>query len=259
MRLTVVHAKFNSRSVQSGVVNPSADRRVPLMSGVVSRSVVVALSLVALLLGSGCTIMPRLSVGVDAIDSGQSVQDVRYLLKPAVKGVDESDLHFLEYSQHIDSALQKRGMTKAVSAEQANVEVLVNYGHKHFQRAIRRHALLDDPFFRERRCWRWKNGRCLHWRHYDRYDWWYDRPRHHVDVVSSYRVFLALEARLIDADKDQPALWTTRARAHFAKPDLRVTLPLLLLAAEEYIGVDTGRERTVVLSGDDMAAVSQED
>ena len=64
---------------------------------------------------------------------------------------------------------------------------------------------------------------------------------------------VTLEARLKDAEADQPALWATRARANFAKPDLRVTLPLLLVAAEEYIGVDTGHERTVVLSGDDLA------
>lgn len=215
------------------------------------RPLAVLFAVLALLLG-GCTSIPRLAVNVDAINSGQPVRDVRYVLKPVVKGVDQSDLHFIEYSRHIDNALQQRGMTKAKSASQANVEIEVNYGHKRYQRAFRRHSIFDDPFYHERRCVRRHKGRCMQWYPYSRFDWWYDRPRH-VDVITNYRVFVALEARRIDAAAGEPALWTTRARARFAKPDLRVTLPLLLVAAKDYIGVDTGHERTVVLTGDELS------
>lgn len=226
---------------------------------ILRRSVVTLLSAVALLLGGGCTITPQLAVNIDAIDSGQAVQDARYVLKPVVKGVDESDLHFAEYSRHIDNALQKHGMTRVDSVDEANVQISVNYGIKSRQRALLRHSVLDDPFYYERRCRHRHKGQCLHRypsRFYDHNDWFYGPRRRQVDVLTSYSVFVSLEARLIDTDTAKPVLWTTRARARFAKPDLRVTLPLLLVAAEDFIGVDTGRERTVILRGDELAIAS---
>lgn len=224
--------------------------------------VVVVLSVLTLLVVSGCAITPQLAVGVDAIDSGRQVQDVRYILKPAVDGVDESDLHFIEYSAHIDNALQKRGMVRAETAEQANVEIAVNYGYQRRQSAlVSRYSAFNDPFYYNRRCGHRLSVHCSRGfssRHYDRFDRFHHRHRGYVDVIESYRVFVTLEARQIGTATDQSALWTTRARANFAKPDLRVTLPLLLVAAQEYIGVDTGQERTVVLSGDDLSIVSSE-
>ena len=224
--------------------------------------VVVMLSVLTLLVVSGCAITPQLAVGVDAIDSGRQVQDVRYILKPAVDGVDESDLHFIEYSAHIDNALQKRGMVRAETAEQANVEIAVNYGYQRRQSAlVSRYSAFNDPFYYNRRCGHRLSVHCSRGfssRHYDRFDRFHHRHRRYVDVIESYRVFVTLEARQIGTATDQSALWTTRARANFAKPDLRVTLPLLLVAAQKYIGVDTGQERTVVLSGDDLSIVSSE-
>ena len=222
----------------------------------------VMLSVLALLVVSGCAITPQLAVGIDAIDSGRQVQDVRYILKPVVDGVDDSDLHFIEYSAHIDSALQKRGMVRAETAEQANVEIAVNYGYQRSQSALlSRYSTFNDPFYFNRRCGRRLSVHCSRGfssRHYDRFDRFHHRHRQTIDVIESYRVFVTLEARQTGTAVDQSALWTTRARANFAKPDLRVTLPLLLVAAQEYIGVDTGRERTVVLSGDDLAIVSSD-
>ena len=226
---------------------------------------VVMLSVLALLVVSGCAVTPQLAVGVDAIDSGRQVQDVRYILKPVVNGVDESDLHFIEYSAHIDDALQKRGMVRAETAEQANVEIAVNYGYQRRQSAlVSRYSAFNDPFYFNRRCGHRLSVHCSrgfssrHYDRFDRFDRFHHRHRGYVDVIESYRVFVTLGARQIGTAVDQSALWTTRARANFAKPDLRVTLPLLLVAAQEYIGVDTGQERTVVLSGDDLSIVSSE-
>jgi len=214
--------KSKQNAARSTLVEPSVSSSERAVQLNVRRTVVMLLSVVAMLFGSGCTVLPRLAVSVDAIDSGQAVQDVRYVLKPVVKDVDESDLHFIEYSRHIESALQKHGMTKADSADQANVEIAVNYGFKRHQRALLRHSVFDDPFYFERRCRQRQNGRCVRWyrsRFYDRHDWFHERYRRQVDVITNYRVFVSLEARLKDADAAQPALWTTRARARFRKPD----------------------------------------
>jgi len=247
---TDYHSADRTNLVVSGSFYLSAEKKRGAY-----RSLALIMAMLALVLG-GCTSVPRLSVDVDAINSGQSVQDVRYVLKPVVKGVDDSDLHFIEYSRHIDNALQQKGMAKAESPAQANVEIEVNYGYKRYQRAVRRHSVFDDPFYHERRCRQWHKGRCVRWYPYRSFDWWYDRPAHHVDILTGYRVFVVLEAKRIDAAEGEPALWTTRARARFSKPDLRVTLPLLLAAAEDYIGVDTGHERTVVLTGDELSAAA---
>ena len=242
----------------------SRTRRLPALwlpalrpnAGKSRSTAVMALFAGLLLLASGCTLSPRLTVNVDAIDSGESPQPVRYVLVPAVEGVDASDLHFIEYAGHIDRALQKRGMIAAGSAAEANVEIEVSYGHKRVVREFVRHSIFDDPFFYDRRCRRWHKGHCVRW-YPARYDWWHARHHREVDVVTSYRVFVALEAHRIGAEPGAPALWTTRARARFARPDLRVTLPLLLTAAEQYIGVDTGRERTVVLSADELQEATE--
>lgn len=218
-----------------------------------------------LLVSAGCAITPQLSVNVDAIDSGQSVQDVRYVLKPAVDGVDKSDLHFIEYSRHIDKALQQRGMQKAGSVAQANVEIAVDYGYERVEQAVFRSSGYYDPFFFHRGCGRFNRAGCsdrFSSRNFDRFGPSYGRHRQHVDVIPNYLVFIALEARHIDrhtniapgqaagqsanpsveqaaeqSAEQSAALWATRARAHFAKPDLRITLPLLLIAAEEYLSL----------------------
>ncbi len=221
-----------------------------------SRSRLVhALAMLSLLtVVSGCTFLPSITVGIDGIGSGGNLAQSRYTLKSAVAGVDETDLHFLEYSAHIDAALAKRGMLPATAREPATVEIAVNYGTSRQQRTVTTPFRNDDFFRPPRQCLRRNDqGTCTEWvrRHRDPFRDPFHSPRY--TVVTSYRTFITLEARAIDSNDSQPALWATRARTSVATPDIRATLPLLLVAASDYIGTNTGREVTVVLRADDPA------
>ncbi|OED36943.1 hypothetical protein AB833_25300 [Chromatiales bacterium (ex Bugula neritina AB1)] len=214
------------------------------------RATAIAATLL-LLFASGCTVVPRITVGIDSISSQSSLPRFSYVLKSAVAGVDESDLHFIEYSNHIHDALARRGMVKAESADDATVEIKVDYGSTRHQRTVTRQVFHDDYSYSRRVCkHRNSHGKCTNWVHRRHRGLW-DPWKSEVRVVTAHDIFVSLEARAKDAGT-QPALWATRARALVAKPDLRVTLPLLLVAARDHIGTNTGHEITVVLRGDEL-------
>lgn len=205
-----------------------------------------------LLLGlSGCSFKPTMTVGVDGIGTGINASQTRYTLESAVDGVDESDLHFIEYARYIDSALQQRGMRKADSLDTADVIVAVNYGSSLQTRTVFR-PLNNDLFHYRHRCLgrphslRCRRLRSLHAR--DRFSIF---ARDRADVVVSRRAFIALEARSTEASAGAPALWATRARAAVSTSDLRVVMPWLIAAAADYIGTDTQREVVVSVDADD--------
>lgn len=215
---------------------------------------------------AACTLIPSLSVDIDSINGGELVSSGTYTLNPVVKDVGSSDLRFLEYSKHIHKALARKGLSPAEPDQLADISVDVNYGVTRYDRTVSRPIFRNSEFYnypRKRQCrQRDSNGRCRYWH---RYPVFYDHYRHRdlftphrVDVVPGFRVFITLEAYATDAADDTPALWSTRARALVRKPDLRTTLPLLLAAARDYVGTDTGHEVTVNLRADDPALSDSE-
>ena len=215
----------------------------------VSRCAVRALGAGLLLLISACTVSPNIRVAVDAI-SAQSIpeaDDWRYVLKPVVKGVERTDLHFLEYAEHIHAALQAQGLRPAKSAEFANVEIEVDYGVSRQQQLVSVPRLQNSrATLSERFCARRDDrGRCRQWRDrpvHDRLGLFDRETRADVRVTSYYRVFVALEAIDQRESSQRSPLWVTRARIESSRSDLRTALPVLIAAARDYIGTDTGRE-----------------
>lgn len=203
-----------------------------------------------LLLASACTVSPSVTVAVDAISAAPTTagaEDSRYVLKPMVAGVDDTDLHFLEYAEHIHTALESRGMQPAPSADLANVEIEVNYGASPQQRLVsvpglqRHRASLTERFCARRD----DRGRCRHWRSrpvYERLGLFDRLDRGELRVQSYYRIFVTLEAFDKRDSPQRSPLWLTRARIESSRSDLRAAIPTLLAAASDYIGSDTGRE-----------------
>lgn len=215
---------------------------------------IVRLAVLAILLASSaaCTVAPTFTVAVDSIAASPvSGSPQRYVLKPVVAGVDSGDLRFQTYAAHIHRALEAMAFVQASDADRADIEIEVNYG------AVRDEKTLVTPRLRSlerprRHCrHRDAGGKCRAWQigglHHDGFGQYLDEIR----VVPYYRVFIALEAFAI-AESRRTALWSTRARADTAGPDLRVALPLLLTAASDHIGTDTGREIAVVLDRGDI-------
>ena len=207
-----------------------------------------------LLLSVGCTTAPRFSATVDAIAVEGDVNH-SYVLKPVVDGVDSADLHFREYAGYIHSALESQGLVRAQSAQDASIEIEVNYGAKRDHRIVSSPSLYTDLQRTQRVCQRRdRNGRCRLWqtrsvpREPPELD---NRLRDDFRVLSYYRLFIALEAIDIKNSAEREVLWSTRARTNRTNPDLRTAMPLLVAAASQYVGRDTGREVPVVLQLDD--------
>ena len=208
-----------------------------------------------LVLATGCTVSPTLAVAVDAISTERAADDARYQLKPVVDGVDDADLHYLEYAEHIHTALQSLGLRRAESAAEAAIEIEVNYGAGSDQRLVVVPGLRSSPFRTHRYCsHRDPGGRCRLWqtrRLHDPWDVFDRRHRDHVRVVPYYRLFLTLEAFSIGSDSDsdsgRSAIWIARAKMASGRSDLRAAMPALVAAVSDYIGKDTEREVLVVL------------
>ncbi len=205
-----------------------------------------------LMLSAACTVSPKVTVAVDAISATAVADDPRYVLVPVVAGVDESDLHFREYAEHIHNALKGSGMRRAESAELANVEIEVNYGSSPQQRLVTVPGLHRRASLNDRHCvHRDPRGRCRQWRSRlfsDRFDLFDRQVGDNVRVRSYYRIFLTLEAFDKTAVEKRSPLWVTRARIESNRSDMRLAMPALIEAAADYIGEDTGREVYVTLA-----------
>jgi len=208
-----------------------------------------------------CSLTPGINVGIDSINNSQPVAPGNYVLNPVAEGVDQTDLHFLEYSEYINDALAAAGLSPAGTDQAADIIIDVNYGITRHDRTISKPAFYSSAFYsfpHRRRC---RHSTARGCRSFSRsrfrgsfgFGGFGFHDPYQVSVLTGYRVFVSLEARDANASDDTPALWATRARTLTRTPDLRATMPLLLAAARDYIGTDTGHEVNVNLPANDPA------
>lgn len=81
----------------------------------------------ALLVGCGRSGPPRFVVRVDALATPEAAEARRYVLRPGMEAVSERDLQFREYAEYLNRALQAEGFEQVASIKDADVVVFVAY------------------------------------------------------------------------------------------------------------------------------------
>ena len=228
-----------------------------------------ALPLLALsfLLFSGCA--TSYQVRLDGLSAPESRETGRsYVLTSRTEGVSEDDLFFKEVARHLHPVLKEAGFRQAPDAASANLKIRVD---AHLSEPLVETRSYSEPVYYERPGYSHvvripvlgKDGKVLRYAY--REYWSPPRTRFagYIDRDEQRTVYdkiLHLSARSLDGEgKTGAELWSLRIALRGTSTDYRSALPVMLVAAEPYIGERTDGEQTVTIKEDnpDLQAYRQ--
>jgi hypothetical protein len=209
---------------------------------------------------SGCA--SNYSVRVDALSTGQLKgfgENSTYVLTSGHEGVKENDLFFKSVARHLQPVLEGRGYQPAEDPATADIQIIVD-------------AFMSEPLVETERysepiyvysggyyqSYRVpvvnKNGKVVRY-HYASY--WEPSRMHHggwVDQqrqVTVYDKILRLSARpFLGSGELGDEEWTIKVALRDRSTDYRSALPVLLMAADPYIGEQTDTQEVVIIPED---------
>jgi hypothetical protein len=211
---------------------------------------------ILVMLLQACSFIPRYAVDIDSINSPGAEAKNRYVLMPGEEGVNSENLQFKEFSAYVDRALASKGFTKVDDINNADISVYLSYG-------------IGDPqeheFAYSFPVWG-EIGYITSYRYVRVYPNTYrtfltytpvfgiiDNDVH-TGSYTTYKRFLILDAADLAASKTAGKsiqLWQTSVTSTGTSGDLRLAFPVLLAAAKDYIGANTGKKVQVILRNDD--------
>lgn len=101
--------------------------RLAFISGLLARSVVVAGCVIVLI--SGCASpTPSYNVGINSIDRGVSTEGMSYLLLPSEGVAEANELQYIEFSNYVRMALSERGFVEEDDPNKADLAIYITYG-----------------------------------------------------------------------------------------------------------------------------------
>lgn len=198
---------------------------------------------------------PRFIVNVDAI-SAMDTSQVCYYLLPADSTVDPGGLQFAEYSRYIKRALERKGLTPAENLLQAELVVFVAFG-------------IGDP---EQHTYSYSvptwgqtgvassrtTGSASVFGNFGNYSstttytpqYGITGSRTALGSFTTYDRFIVLDAYSVE-NSNEPAignqLWKTTIKSTGSSGDLRRVFPVMVAAARNYVGENTGQIVEVTL------------
>lgn len=195
-------------------------------------------------------------------------EDTQYLLLAADPDKDTRDLQHREFEEVLEAALLKRGLERVDVASEADVAILMDYGIGERVTEVisisTPHHVLNDARFRRsrfrygRQGRRGRRGRAFGDYPYSSFDRFAYQPRVQTRTVTTVNRFLELEARAltsIEAPRSGDPLWSTEARSRGPIEDLRRVFPVLVGAAADYVGSDSGQIIETTIAEDDARVI----
>lgn len=186
---------------------------------------------------------PRLQVGIDAIRSPEPDGRRIYVLYSSNPLVAHTDLQFREFAAYAHRALQARGFVPVSDPKKAELALYLSYG-------------ISGPYTEEQiyavprpgyDYWSFPYRRWggIGWPYND---WSYGYPGYMLQTVrvTTYQRFLTIDAYDYGHYRSQGImnrhLWRTSVSSVGESYDLRRIFPVLMAAAEPYLGTDTTRQ-----------------
>lgn len=223
------------------------------------RLTAIALGLGLLSLFSGCATSYK--VRVDALSAGTlgSGAGFTYVLASGTEGVEETDLFFKTVARHVNPVLEGKGYRLVEDPTMAELEIVVDaymseplVETREYSEPVYIHT--GGYYHRYRVPVVNKDGKVVRY-HYGYY--WDPGYMHHggwVDTtrqVTVYDKILHLSAKRVQpSGKPAEEEWTIKVALRDRSTDYRAALPILLMAADPYIGQETEKQETVVIRED---------
>lgn len=217
-----------------------------------------------LLIITGCAVGPQFHVNVDSIGGIESHSKNKYLLLPGVKGVEESDLQYREYSSFVERALISIGYVKTGNFAEADIAIFLGYGigdpqtHQ-FTYSLPTYGqtgISSSSTYGTVNTYGNKaiySGKTTYTPTYG-----VTGSKTYVGNRTTYFRYMFLDA--IDLEEyrkteKEVQLWKTTATSVGASGDLRRVFPILVAASKSHMGTNTGKQVKVILSENDKAVI----
>lgn len=214
--------------------------------------------LAGLLLMSGCA--NRVTVHVNSI-TNDSIKSAghRYLLTNNAGEVEEKDLYFQEFSHYFQAVLKQQGYTRVSSKKDADVEIRFAYGLSDGRTGISTYAwpiydTIGGDIITITEKTTDSSGNPVTTTRTIRVPTRIERVGSSIET-RSYTLFnrtASLKARLLDKEgKPGEVLWIVSISSVGESNDLRAIMPYLAVAAEDFIGKNTGQQREIEIDRND--------
>lgn len=195
----------------------------------------------------GCAMTPRpmeVRSDIDALATTDAQNRRQFMILPGNKDTSEYDLQFIEFKNHVEKALIKRGFIKAASLQAGDVVVYLSYGIGEPQ--VHQYAY-DVPVWTGYGYYPYYGRR---YGYYPRMGMMYGVGGYaqRLESYTLYRRYLMLDAYDATAylNKQTPQqLWKISVQSMGQSNDLRLTLPFMVTAMQPYIASNTGQIVTV--------------
>ena len=191
--------------------------------------------LTALLVTTGCSPMTtKYRVTVDAITAPHtSVSPSSYTIKALGKDTDSNGLRFQKHAETLTQLLNAKGYTKVANGYSADQTIFFDYGIEKVKEEVETYS---EPDVTIGVSWGYPYG--FYGRHYHPYNnFWYGGG-----YTTTYRKTYAYYNRyitLLAKDQANKELWRVDVSSIGESKNLRKIVPMLLEAAEDYIGKNT--------------------
>lgn len=221
----------------------------------------LSFSALVLLFFAGCATQHSVRLdGLSATGYSGPSRGTTYELTSRTEGVEEDDLFFQEIARFIHPALKESGFRQAPEGTKPDVIIRVN---AYLSDPLVETRSYSDPVYLDRPGYSQtvripivgQDGKVIRYA----YRQYYTPPRTsfagYVDrdqQMTVYDKVLHLSARKSGEDgKEGPEVWSLKISLRGPSTDYRSALPIMLVAAQPYIGLRTKGEQTVTISEDD--------
>ncbi len=202
----------------------------------------------------------HVTVNVSAISSNTVDSfGTRYVFASAMRDVDTKDLYFREYSQYFDTILQKKKYIKVTDRQNADLEISFAYAISDGTTGI---SVFSWPIYETfggetitiTEQTRGPSGKLTTTTRQVHIPVRVQRIGTEVQTRSYtlYNRTATLEARVINKDGSiGDVVWMVLISSIGSSSDLRGTMPYLAAASAEFIGINTGEQRKIVVNRKD--------
>ena len=197
--------------------------------------------LATLLITTGCSpITSKYRVTVDAITApNTTVAPGSYSIKALGNDTDTNDLRFQEHAERLTKILNSKGYTQVANGYIANQTIYFDYGIEKVKEEVQTYSEPDISFGIS---WGFPYG--YYGRHYHPYNnFWYGGHTTYRRTYAYYNRYITLLAK----NSLNKELWRVDVSSIGESKNLRKIVPMLLEAAEEYIGTNTKEAVKIIM------------
>ena len=212
----------------------------------------------SLLFFLSCATTTRYTIQVDSIGSDTYQEQKTYVAVPTDNDVKPEDLRFKEYAGYLEKVLAQKGYTKVPSSNDANIIVYLTYGVGNPEEHTYAYSvpLYGQIGVKPSPGPAPQPGQAPSKPPFEHYNPVFGiiGTKTEYKTYTTYFKYCKIEAfdlQLYRKTNTEKQLWSTIVTSRGPNDDLRMFMPYMFAAAEQYIGVDTGKKVELVIDGND--------